>query len=200
MKLNKNNFKKKGAMFGLDARIALAIFGALSVISGAVLYSAVEEAKNISFYTQSQEIIKSLEHYYLDQQELPPKFSTAFIDIRYLIENIDSSNSWNGPYIGCKRGATTDTYGYLYCKGIGNKSLSTYIRIYNDSLGTCASGDDCSLWLFYHVGSPYIPEYRATFNYLDKKYDGNSGASSGNIHLYENGSTMYIYMKIMKYN
>jgi hypothetical protein len=29
---------KKGAMFGLDARIALAIFGALSVISGVASY------------------------------------------------------------------------------------------------------------------------------------------------------------------
>tara|TARA_Y100001960_G_scaffold319101_1_gene389950 strand:- start:3597 stop:3728 length:132 start_codon:yes stop_codon:yes gene_type:complete len=36
---------KKAAMFGLDARIALAIFGALSVISGAVLYSAIQDAK-----------------------------------------------------------------------------------------------------------------------------------------------------------
>ena len=36
---------KKGAMFGLDARIALAIFGALSVISGAALYSAIKESK-----------------------------------------------------------------------------------------------------------------------------------------------------------
>ncbi len=35
----------KGAMFGLDARIALAIFGALSVISGAALYSAIKQAK-----------------------------------------------------------------------------------------------------------------------------------------------------------
>ena len=34
----------KGAMFGLDARIALAIFGALSVISGAALYSTIQEA------------------------------------------------------------------------------------------------------------------------------------------------------------
>jgi hypothetical protein len=32
-------------MFGLDARIALAIFGALSVISGAALYSAIQDAR-----------------------------------------------------------------------------------------------------------------------------------------------------------
>lgn len=37
-------FTKKAAMFGLDARIALVIFGALSVISGAALYSAIGNA------------------------------------------------------------------------------------------------------------------------------------------------------------
>lgn len=36
---------KKGAIFGLDARIALAILGALYVISGAALYSAIQESK-----------------------------------------------------------------------------------------------------------------------------------------------------------
>tara|TARA_Y100001960_G_C14595815_1_gene788039 strand:- start:886 stop:1026 length:141 start_codon:yes stop_codon:yes gene_type:complete len=36
---------KKGAMFGIDARIALAIFGALSAISGAALYSAIQQSK-----------------------------------------------------------------------------------------------------------------------------------------------------------
>ena len=45
-KINNNEadmiFFKRGAMFGLDARIALAIFGALLVISSAALYSAIQ--------------------------------------------------------------------------------------------------------------------------------------------------------------
>lgn len=41
-------FNKKSAMFGLDARIALAIFGALSVITGAALYSAINKANVIA--------------------------------------------------------------------------------------------------------------------------------------------------------
>ena len=36
---------KKGAMFGLDARMALAIFGALSVISGAYYTLQFSKAK-----------------------------------------------------------------------------------------------------------------------------------------------------------
>jgi len=36
---------QKGAMFGLDARIALAIFGALSVISGAAFIQLFKKQK-----------------------------------------------------------------------------------------------------------------------------------------------------------
>lgn len=59
----------KGAMFGLDARIALAIFGALSVISGASLYSAIQEAYVVSYNTQMKEVVKAIEHYRLSKGE-----------------------------------------------------------------------------------------------------------------------------------
>ena len=39
-------------MFDLDARIALVIFGALSVISGAELYSSIQTAKNTAVVAQ----------------------------------------------------------------------------------------------------------------------------------------------------
>ena len=57
---------KKGAMFGLDARIALAIFGALSVISGAALYSAIQSAKAEQYRQYFVELVKASEAYYLD--------------------------------------------------------------------------------------------------------------------------------------
>lgn len=62
---------KQGAMFGLDARIALAIFGALSVISGAALFSAIEKAdltKKSQFFI---EIGKATESFYLDTGVVP---------------------------------------------------------------------------------------------------------------------------------
>ena len=62
-------FKNKGAMFGLDVRIALAIFGALSVISGAALYSAIQDAEATAVLTELEEIGKAWEAYYLDTGE-----------------------------------------------------------------------------------------------------------------------------------
>ncbi|HAG52695.1 MAG TPA: hypothetical protein DCL21_02800 [Alphaproteobacteria bacterium] len=70
---------QKGAMFGLDARIALAIFGALSVISGAALYSAIQNAKAISLLTELQEVGKATESYYLDTGSYPPKRTPAAV-------------------------------------------------------------------------------------------------------------------------
>ena len=47
---------KKGAIFGLDERIALAIFGALSVISGSALYSAIKDAREQRVITSILEV------------------------------------------------------------------------------------------------------------------------------------------------
>lgn len=62
----------KGAMFGLDARIALAILGALSVISGAALYSAIQEAKITKLLATFNEFEKGLASYLLDVGEDVP--------------------------------------------------------------------------------------------------------------------------------
>tara|TARA_Y100000590_G_C15218211_1_gene825188 strand:- start:30 stop:581 length:552 start_codon:yes stop_codon:yes gene_type:complete len=87
---------KKGAMFGLDARIALVIFGALSVISGAALYSAIQEARVVSVITQVEEIAKSIEAYNLDTaQDLP--LSSSNFDLEALLES--SVDGWRGPYL-----------------------------------------------------------------------------------------------------
>lgn len=58
VKTSRGNLLRKAAMFGLDARIALAIFGALSVISGAVLYSAIKQAKTEALRQYFVELIK----------------------------------------------------------------------------------------------------------------------------------------------
>ncbi|MCP4354624.1 MAG: hypothetical protein GY793_03125 [Proteobacteria bacterium] len=48
---------KQAAMFGLDARVALAIFGALSIITGATLYNALQHIKTIQYLQLFNEIV-----------------------------------------------------------------------------------------------------------------------------------------------
>jgi hypothetical protein len=91
----------KGAMFGLDARIALAIFGALSVISGAALYSAIQDSKVTAIITEVNEVVKAWEQYMLDTgHDLPLDSSDASNRQRVSAELISSADTnWKGPYL-----------------------------------------------------------------------------------------------------
>ena len=89
---------KKGAMFGLDARIALAIFGALSVISGAALYSAIQQSKIVSLTTALNEVVKGFEAYVLDVGSVPKATGSKY-EIQELVEDINTVNGWRGPYL-----------------------------------------------------------------------------------------------------
>ena len=67
------NLKQKAAMFGLDARVALAIFGALSIIAGTALHSVIQKAKVTTILTEMKEAGKAWEAYYIDTgTNLPP--------------------------------------------------------------------------------------------------------------------------------
>tara|TARA_Y100001960_G_scaffold54599_1_gene55939 strand:+ start:938 stop:1555 length:618 start_codon:yes stop_codon:yes gene_type:complete len=95
----------KGAMFGLDARIALAIFGALSVISGAALYSAIQDAKATAILTEIQEVGKAWEQYLLDTGQDTPILSSHITGrARTITELIESGVSgWKGPYLSLSK-------------------------------------------------------------------------------------------------
>ncbi|HAG53135.1 MAG TPA: hypothetical protein DCL21_05040 [Alphaproteobacteria bacterium] len=98
----------KGAMFGLDARIALAIFGALSVISGAALYSAIQEAKVTQHITQSNNIVMAVEQYLLDTGEIVPIKNNYDLDMTALVEKPTGVTGWNGPYINFEKDSGSD--------------------------------------------------------------------------------------------
>lgn len=98
MKLN----LKKAAMFGLDARIALVIFGSLSIISGASLYSAIKSANMEQVRQLFETVIKAEEQYYLDTRQRVPQFSGNDYHLRIasLTSNMsDNLPTWKGPYI-----------------------------------------------------------------------------------------------------
>lgn len=94
---------KRGAMFGLDARIALAIFGALSVISGASLYSAIQESKITSLYVQIKEFEKAIESFMLDTgRKISSDASWVYLsEVASGKEKLTANviNGWNGPYM-----------------------------------------------------------------------------------------------------
>lgn len=187
---NKNNLKR-GAMFGLDARIALAIFGALSVISGAALFSAIQKSKVTQIIAQMKEVEKAVSQQYLDtgsHMDLagPHKFEIddLFVD--------NSKPGWNGPYLSFDYEAPSK---FFYLNSYGTISLWA-----NESWGLnsvvnpgediyCDAGEACSVWVGLYSVKKEIAEA------IDKEFDGELDPINGSVRLYEAGADFHVWLK-----
>tara|TARA_Y100001960_G_C14588303_1_gene784322 strand:- start:281 stop:871 length:591 start_codon:yes stop_codon:yes gene_type:complete len=171
----------KGAMFGLDARIALAIFGALSVISGAALYSAIQQAKATAAISDSKELMKSLESFYLDTGNIPPLdpvgSSTKTSVSALLSENPVGSitvQGWKGPYTQLNRFSN-----YLEYSN-GDRVYILYLRADTDWSGSgsalqCNNTKPCYAWM-----STYESRYSDGIKTkIDEILDNSDGADKG---------------------
>tara|TARA_Y100001960_G_scaffold250277_1_gene266544 strand:+ start:12856 stop:13461 length:606 start_codon:yes stop_codon:yes gene_type:complete len=183
---------QKAAMFGLDARIALAIFGALSVISGAALYSAIQQAKVISFMASAREVAKAWEQYYLDTGKSIPPYDTnplnsGFHSLKtaYLV-NSNSISGWKGPYLSFKsNGDTLDypEYGNAYLMRLTNETWNTW------SLGGCSSGKNCYIWTTINGISD-----ESLALALDNYIDSSDGDSDGDFRWRKYNTDYYEYL------
>ena len=195
---------KKGAMFGLDARIALAIFGALSVISGAALYSAIQTAKAEQWRQYFEEIIKGSEQYYLDNFKQLPMF-TSYLRLYTsdLAENRENLSTWNGPYwpYAKSSGDTTWLRDRMTKTIITSSSSvrmvlrvsSTWTQMDNvNSDGLCVLNDsNCSEWIVLEGGIGGSSTMSQLFSNLDDLVDGKDGALAGTVR-YSSSSNGYI--------
>jgi hypothetical protein len=192
---------KRGAMFGLDARIALAIFGALSVISGAALYSAIQESKVVATVAEFAEASKALEAYYLDTGTMLPHYSsgTEFFDATYLVDD-NSVIGWKGPYLPFEKASGTSYrlshpqfYEIMYVNALDNISWGEG----GDSWAThdCPSGgDNCYVWILI-IGTKDLGFLKA----LDIKYDGVEDAQNGKFRYYQSGGVYRMVLKAIPY-
>jgi type II secretory pathway pseudopilin PulG len=181
----KLNNLKKAAMFGLDARIALAIFGALSVISGAALYSAIQESKLVSYIANMNELEKALTQYILDNGEDLPLANIHTYDAENLIIERIASSNWNGPYINLSLpplAANNHIVGGLgladtpniFLKQAPNSSWSD-----PDPVGGCDGSLPCYYWVetnCYSLNSVKL---------IDEKVDVSLSATEGKVRYTE---------------
>ena len=92
MKVRNMKFlNQTGAMFGLDARIALAIFGVLSVVGGYSATSMFAEAQITQLTTELTNLKKAYQELHISTNE----HSNRFMD---LIDNPYDIGGWQGPY------------------------------------------------------------------------------------------------------
>ena len=187
---------KKAAMFGLDARIALAIFGALSVISGAALYSAIQQSRTVAVYQQLTEIHKASEAYYLDTGTPLYNMSNHSyeLNIGALLTNEQSAAGWSGPYVSHKPSSSkvifanflgVDMPVYMYRNAADDWSAT----LATVPIRCNAATKGCYEWTMVHgYNADLAPIVSDLFTRLDEQYDAGDGAAAGNIRYRENSS------------
>jgi hypothetical protein len=196
-------FNKKGAMFGLDARIALAIFGALSVISGAALYSAIQDARVTAIVTDLDELGKATTQFLLDTGAYPAVLngSTAHGIMKTESLITTAGTGWNGPYISyADLGTATD--GSLKHTG-GKAILVSAMKAGNwddveddgpaDGDSRCNKNDNCAVFACLAGQSDDIQKA------IDLKVDGGTSntANSGKVRYLTSG---YVCMNVMTFD
>lgn len=203
-------FIKKGAMFGLDARIALAIFAALSVVSGAALYNSIRESETVRMASEIAELRKAIQQYMLDTglylNATTPTGTN--ITIGNLFENYDSLAQWDGPYFGVDstlnsnieltiaRNKTIDRLWNAKRAGFATWTGSTPSTASTTNCGPT----DCGIFLRKSLAgsSSAYQDIVSLYQRLDEYVDGSDGAGSGDIRaVLTAGGTFNIYIRLI---
>jgi type II secretory pathway pseudopilin PulG len=201
---------KKAAMFGLDARIALAIFGALSVISGAALYSAIQEAKTIQYVQYFENLAKAYQAMYLDTAQHDVETNKAGC---YLVINNPPRNGWKGPYYNIDNAKTDCTLAnekfnlkdpIILKYSLNNTPTHTILfDDYKNSSGwggTCTQSD-CAIYTFSFLSNVSRKDgvtdetILTDLKKIDEKIDNGDGGDSGNFRY--NSSGIFWGYKVM---
>jgi hypothetical protein len=163
-----NSLNRRGAMFGLDARVALLIFAGLAIITGAMIYKVATQTRYTAVAAELSNVSKAFGEYVLDVGAAPVK-----------IEELISSTApgWNGPYLPYADTAGNNT---VVIK-IGGKAVTFRLFYYPDvpadaeDMDVLCTADNCWGWLS-------IGGYDQSFiKPLDRLIDGVDDPSEGNL-------------------
>ena len=159
------SLNQRGALFGLDARIALAIFGIISVVAGASMVINVDETRAKALAQELTDTTRAIESFHHDLKtdifktlEKPSEKNafTALFDNSVITEEDNLRHIWNGPYI---RFASTTHPRY------GEMLLQK--RAADASQPCTTETDICYLWLTYSQVRPSVTQ--ATNALLDSE-------------------------------
>ncbi len=165
MSLYKKLFQQKGAMFGLDARIALAIMGAISVIAGSYYFASNFTARARAMSEELRQYGLAIDGYQYDlKEDLSGTVTTAngTNEVTALFDDsvIQASfrGLWNGPYLDHQ-----DAGSLLNAPG----AVMTFVKSPTDSTAaSCSVITSCNYWIRLQ------PFSENTAIELDRIFDG----------------------------
>ncbi len=144
---------QRGALFGLDARIALAIFGLLSVVAGASMVLNLDESRAKGLVAELVDTARAVEAYHEDlrtdifQSLTEPTESRAFqalFDNAVITEADNLRARWNGPYVKTTS-VRSNNYGEMSIQKRGPNHAQP-----------CDPEGLCFLWLVYSQVKPSL--------------------------------------------
>lgn len=179
-----NTYSRRGAMFGLDARIALAIFAGLGVIAGAMVYKVVTQTRVAALVTEMSNIGKGFGDYVLDIGVAPSR-----------IEDLMTSTGgqWNGPYVDFK-----DTFpGLNNFTNFPRRTDSISLAYFADDAWSVGSESACVVgncwgWLMFGNGDTRAEVYAA----IDKAIDSTVNPDEGRFRFEQNVDGGQSYFKL----
>lgn len=174
-----------GAMFGLDARITLIIFGALAAVTGVIMSNVAPEANSTALATDLNNVSQAYENYILDTGRNPAylsKANKAKENFMVLIEN-PKTFGWQGPYLllGNNKHPKYGYYGLV--EGEFNTAGAPPVI-------PCSASSSCVVWLKLTE----VPTDLAMD--MDKRMDGEISAQKGRLRMDDLGATSDIYYMI----
>ena len=136
MKNKLNYYNKKGAMFGLDARIAILIMAILGLLIYPTLTHVINKTKVEAIITNMKMVDLAIEEYIDDVKSVPNTLSNLY---RTLPTKAAQQTRWNGPYLLGEEG------GYLMPTSI------TWTQVSSNCTSTSSSVSDrmCTYKLSY---------------------------------------------------
>lgn len=154
---------QRGAMFGLDARISLAIFAILSVVAGSYAVLSLNDINAKSLAQELRETGESIEAIHSDLESdiysnlIEESDSNAYIALydKSVLKDGSARASWLGPYV--------KTASPNHPK-FGEISIQRRLK---EHAGVCFAESACYLWLVYSK----VP--LKTAEHLNSMYDGN---------------------------
>jgi type II secretory pathway pseudopilin PulG len=135
-----------GAMFGLDARLAMMIFAIMATVAGYVAYGRITMARNAAIIGEIDAMTDALRAYqtdmgtfYLFTLDKPVDDETSIEDLSALWDKSKVKqgfrNRWSGPYISTetRHHRTYGNWTIFYAQG--------------DRKNYCTTDSDCFIWL-----------------------------------------------------